>query len=60
MFMGPIRTTLKIYNILGQLVRTLVDEEKLPGRYEVVWDGKDDRGKEVTSGVYFYRLETEG
>ena len=59
-FKGPIHTTLKIYNILGQLVRTLVDEEKLPGRYEVVWDGKDDRGKEVTSGVYFYRLESSG
>jgi len=57
---SPIRTTLKIYNVLGQLVRTLVDEEKLPGRYEVLWDGKDDRGKEVTSGVYFYRLESSG
>lgn len=59
-FKCPIHTTLKIYNILGQLVKTLVDEGKLPGRYEVVWDGKDDRGKEVTSGVYFYRLETAG
>jgi flagellar hook assembly protein FlgD len=57
---SPIPTTLKIYNVLGQLVRTLVDQEKLPRRYEVLWDGKDDRGKEVTSGVYFYRLETSG
>jgi hypothetical protein len=56
----PSHLTLKIYNILGQLVRALVDGEKLPGRYEVIWDGEDDRGKEVTSGVYFYRLESSG
>jgi hypothetical protein len=53
-----IRATLSIYNILGQRVRTLVDEEKLPGEYRVIWDGKDDSGKEVSSGVYFYQLKT--
>ncbi len=52
-------TTLKIYNILGQLVRTLVDEEMMPGRYQVVWDGKDKNGKEVSSGIYLYQLATE-
>ncbi|MDP2960813.1 MAG: FlgD immunoglobulin-like domain containing protein, partial [candidate division Zixibacteria bacterium] len=56
----PIRTTLTVYNILGQRVRTLVDENKLPGRYEVIWDGKDEKGKEVSSGIYFYRLEIGG
>lgn len=50
------RTTLKIYNILGQKVRTLVDEPKRAGSYEVIWDGKDDLGKEVASGIYFYKL----
>jgi len=54
---SPIRTTLNIYNILGQRVRTLVDEEKLPGEYNVVWDGKDDKGNEVSSGIYFYRVK---
>jgi hypothetical protein len=49
-------TTLKIYNILGQKVRTLVDEPKGAGSYEVLWDGKDDRGKDVASGIYFYQL----
>jgi Leucine-rich repeat (LRR) protein/pimeloyl-ACP methyl ester carboxylesterase len=49
--------TLKIFNIRGQLVRTLVNEEKLPGSYSVIWDGKDQNGKQVASGVYFYRLE---
>ncbi|MCJ7497720.1 MAG: T9SS type A sorting domain-containing protein, partial [candidate division Zixibacteria bacterium] len=52
-------TSLIIYNILGQKVRTLVDEEKLPGSYQVIWDGRDDSGKEVTSGIYFYQLKTE-
>ncbi|MCJ7578276.1 MAG: T9SS type A sorting domain-containing protein, partial [candidate division Zixibacteria bacterium] len=49
-------TTLKIYNILGQKVRTLVDEPKRAGSYEVIWDGKDDQGKDVASGIYFYQL----
>ena len=49
--------TLKIYNILGQEVRTLVDEEKGPGYYTVTWDGRDESGKEVSSGVYLYRLK---
>jgi hypothetical protein len=53
----PIPSTLIIYNILGQKVRVLLDKEIRPGRYEVVWDGKDDRGKEVSSGIYFYQLK---
>lgn len=52
----PVPTSLKIYNILGQLVRELVDEEKLPGNYQVIWDGKDQRGNLVSSGIYFYQL----
>jgi len=54
---SSIRTTLTIYNILGQKVRTLVDEDKVPGEYQVVWDGKNDSGKKVGSGIYFYRLK---
>jgi len=53
----PIHTTLAIYNILGQLVRTLVDEEKSSGDYHVVWDGKNDKGEVVGSGIYFYRIQ---
>jgi hypothetical protein len=56
----PIKTSLKIYNVRGQLVRTLLDEEKQPGNYQVVWDGKDNFGKEVTSGIYFYQLKAGG
>ncbi len=53
---SPIHTALKIYNILGQKVRTLVDEPKRAGNYELIWDGRDDSGKEVSSGIYFYQL----
>ncbi|MGB7060873.1 MAG: FlgD immunoglobulin-like domain containing protein [Candidatus Zixiibacteriota bacterium] len=54
----PVRTTLKLYNLLGQKVRTLVNAEKTPGDYQVTWDGKDDRGREVASGVYLCILKT--
>lgn len=50
-------TTLKIYNILGQEVVTLVDGDNEPGYYSVKWDGRNAKGVEVSSGVYFYRLE---
>jgi len=54
----PLHTTLKIYNVLGQVVRSLVDEPKMPGTYEVIWDGKDENGNQVVSGVYFYKLQS--
>ena len=55
------RTTparLTIYNIAGQQVRTLVDEVKVAGGHRVSWDGRDDAGRTVGSGVYFYQLST--
>ena len=51
-----VRTSITIFNALGQDVRTLVDDEKSPGRYSVRWDGRDDYGSRVGSGAYFYRL----
>ncbi len=48
---------LKIYDVTGKLVRTLLSETKPPGSYEVQWDGKDHNGNEVGSGAYFYRLK---
>jgi Tol biopolymer transport system component len=47
---------LEIYNVLGSLVKTLVDEIQDPGRYSLVWDGTDNSGTPVSSGMYFYRL----
>ena len=48
--------TLKVFNILGQEVRTLVDRIQEPGYYTVTWDGKDGSGAIAASGIYFYRL----
>lgn len=48
--------SIRIYNLTGELVRTLVDEEKTPGRYEVVWDGRNDLGESVASGIYLYQM----
>ena len=55
---SSIHTTLKIYNLLGQEVRTLVDGEREAGYYTVTWNGKDYHGQDVSSGVYFYRLKS--
>ncbi|MCL2065740.1 MAG: S8 family serine peptidase [Candidatus Cloacimonetes bacterium] len=50
--------SLRIYNIRGQLVKTLVNEIQEAGVYSVVWEGDNARGYSVASGVYFYRFET--
>ncbi|MDZ7330957.1 MAG: T9SS type A sorting domain-containing protein [candidate division KSB1 bacterium] len=55
----PGRVELKIYNIKGELVRALVDEEILAGSYSVMWDGTDDNGMPVVSGVYHYQLKVK-
>jgi hypothetical protein len=52
----PAKVSLKIYNILGQLVRVLLDEERAAGTYTYYWDGNDENGQPVSSGVYFYKL----
>ena len=49
--------TLQIYNVVGQVVRTLMAaESQSVGRYQVRWDGIDDRGMPVSSGIYFYQI----
>jgi flagellar hook assembly protein FlgD len=47
---------LSIYNIKGQLVKTLVHEFKPAGEHSVIWDGRDSNGNRVSSGIYFYKL----
>lgn len=51
-------TSLGIYNMRGQLVRTLINEHLISGRHSSVWDGKDSSGHDVSSGIYFYRLKS--
>ena len=49
---------LTVYNILGQKVKTLVDEHQGAGYRMVHWNGRDDKGYEIASGLYFYKIET--
>ena len=55
---GPGWATIRIYGAGGALVRTLVDRHHAAGYYTVRWDGKDDAGRKLSSGVYFYKLES--
>jgi hypothetical protein len=50
------RVTLRVYDVGGRLIRTLVDGKRPPGWYEAVWNGLDQSGRSVASGVYFCRL----
>jgi len=50
--------SIKIYNILGQEVRTLKSGPHAKGEFTVVWDGRDNSGRNATSGIYFYRMST--
>jgi len=54
------QVSISIYNLKGQLVKTLVNENKKAGNHSVVWNGNDDSGKPVSSGVYMYRMQAAG
>ena len=56
----PIYLLDHVYDVQGKLVRTLVDGHQGAGVHEVTWRGRDDRGGEVASGLYFYRLRSDG
>ena len=51
--------TLTVYGMTGQKVATMVSAHQQAGRYSVVWDAKDQPGRDVASAVYLYRLEVE-
>lgn len=52
------KVELAIYNSIGQKIRTLVDEHRQPGNYTATWNGCDENGTKVTSGIYFYKIQT--
>jgi len=54
------RVHIAIYDVAGRLVKTLVDDVRLAGRHSAAWDGRDERGVEAASGVYFVRLVAGG
>jgi len=53
------KVSLLIYDISGRSVKTLVNQHQPSGVYSIKWDGRDNRGKSISSGVYFYRLKTD-
>lgn len=55
----PSSVNISVYNVLGQLMATLRNGDKLPGTYSVLWDGKTETGQPLPSGVYFLRLITK-
>jgi flagellar hook assembly protein FlgD len=54
---GPVPVQINIYDVKGRHVRRLVHGTQEPGVYTTLWDGRDDRGTAVHSGVFFYRLQ---
>ena len=52
------RVAIRVYSVSGSLVRTLIDGHHPPGQFSVRWDGRNDHGEPLASGVYFYKLET--
>jgi hypothetical protein len=54
------QVSLRVYNMIGQDVGTLVNELQSPGYYSVRWNGKDDNGRPVASGLYLLRIEASG
>jgi len=51
------KVMLKIYNVIGQEIRTLVNEDKEAGYHKIRWDGMDNKGVKVSSGIYIYQLQ---
>ncbi len=52
----PALVKLEVMNVLGQKVRTLIDEMRPAGFYSIHWDGRDDQGRSAVSGIYFYKM----
>ena len=52
------KVKIEIYNLKGQLVKTLVNDTMPQGEHRITWNGKDQRGNGVASGIYMYRMET--
>jgi len=50
---------LTIYNVIGQTVRTLIKNDEVAGNHTVTWDGCDNKGNSLSSGLYLYRLKTD-
>ncbi|RKX26129.1 MAG: hypothetical protein DRP47_08700 [Candidatus Zixiibacteriota bacterium] len=56
---GMQRVSLDVFNILGQHVKSLIDRELPAGNHEVIWDASNDRGRQVATGIYLYKLQID-
>jgi len=56
----PTQVVLAIYDLSGKKIRTLVNERQASGSYQMLWDGRNDSGQTVASGLYAYRLQAGG
>jgi hypothetical protein len=57
---GGGNVSLRVYDVSGRLVRTLVDGHETEGSKSITWDGTGDRGQSIASGIYFYRMSAPG
>jgi hypothetical protein len=53
---GSALVNIRVYNLLGKAITTLVNETKTPGKYNAIWNGKDIYGNDAPSGIYFYAI----
>jgi hypothetical protein len=56
----PDRASLAVHDVAGRIVRRLADGPLAAGRHEIAWDGRDDAGRPVAGGVYYFRLRAAG
>jgi len=56
----PSHVIIEVFNLLGQRLQKLVDDKKEVGIYQVTWDGRDESGNSVGSGIYIYKMQTDG
>jgi flagellar hook assembly protein FlgD len=54
------KVVISIYDLLGRKIKMLVSENKASGKHFVKWNGRDETNVQLPSGIYFYRMETEG
>lgn len=54
------RVQIKIFDVIGNEIRSLIDEEKSAGKYNILWDSRSNSGSRVSSGVYFYKIFADG
>ena len=50
------KVTIKVFNVLGRQVRVLVNEKKDAGFHEVIWNARNDSGRKVSTGIYYYLI----